>query len=145
MKVILLQDVPGMGKADAVKDVAEGYARNFLFPKHLAVQASSQAMADLAAHQKKIAKQAERDLEFGQKQAEQMDGLEIFFKEKASDKNLLYSAITPTKLADKLKTMGYTIDKKQVTMEPIKTVGDFAAKIKFPHGLEAEVKIIVST
>lgn len=145
MKVILLQDVPILGKADDVKEVAEGYARNYLFPKHWAVQANSQALADLAAHRQRLAKQAERDLELRQKQAEQIDGVELFFKEKASEKNLLYSAITPVKVADKLKALGMVVDKKQIVMEPVKTLGDFTAKIKFPHGLEAEVKIIVST
>lgn len=144
MKVILLQDVPGLGKADAIKEVAEGYARNFLFPKHLAVQASNQAMANLAAHQNKLAKAAEQDLHSMQQTAERLDGLEIFFKEKASEKNMLYSAINATKVADKLLAMGYMVNKKQILLEPIKAVGEFGAKVKFPHGLEAELKIIVS-
>jgi len=144
MKVVLIQDVKGVGKIDDIKEVSEGYARNFLFPKHLAVLASDKTLKELNDRKRKESKRAEEDLHEQQALATKLDGIEIVFKEKASEKNLLYSAVTPVKVVDKLKTMDIIIDKKQIVMEPIKTLGEFTVKIKFPHNLEAKIKIIVS-
>ena len=86
MKVILLRSVPGLGDIDDVKEVAEGYARNFLFPKHLAVQASAKASNELVARKKKEVRQAEQDLSEQQNLAQRIDGLELEIKEKAMKK-----------------------------------------------------------
>ncbi len=144
MKVILLQNVPSLGKMDDVKDVSDGYAVNFLFPKHLAVQASPKAMADLTAHKKKLAKDEERDLREQQSLAALLDGVELKFVEKANDKGLLYSAVSAQKIADAFKKRKQNIDKKQIEVPNIKKVGEYIGKIKFRHGLEASFNVIVS-
>jgi large subunit ribosomal protein L9 len=144
MKVILLQKVPGIGDVDDVKEVADGYARNFLFPRNLAVQASSAATAQVSAHKKKLIKEAENDLQEQQSLAVRLDGLVIEIKEKASDKGLLYAAIGPQRLVEELKKRGFVVVKSQVTMKPIKEAGEFQAIVRLRHGLEADVGIIVS-
>ena len=143
MKVIFLQDVKGVGKTDEVKEVAEGYARNFLFPKHLAVQASTQAVQELKAHQAKKAKEESRDLQEQQQLAEKLDGLALEFKEKVSEKGLLYAAVTSASVVAELKKKNFDIDKGQVILSPIKEVGEYQAKVKLRHGLEASVTITV--
>jgi large subunit ribosomal protein L9 len=144
MKVILLQKVPGIGDIDDVKEVADGYAKNFLFPRHLAVQASASAVAQVSAHKKKLAKEAENDLQEQQSLADRLDGMAIEVKEKISDKGLLYAAVGPQRLVDELKKRGFGILKTQVVMKPIKEAGEFQATIRLRHGLEANVNIIVS-
>lgn len=144
MKIILLQKVPGLGDTDDIKDVKDGYAVNFLFPKHLAVQASVGALADLEAQKSKRAKEEERDLREQQDLASGMDGMELAFAEKTSESGSLYSAVTAQRVADLLGKMGYEVDKKQIEVPIIKSIGEYSGKIRFRHGLEAEVRIIVS-
>ena len=85
MKVILLQKVAGLGETDDVKEVSEGYARNFLFPRHLAVIASGEAMEMVRAVKQKKAKEEERDLKETQNLAAKLEGLEVNIKEKAGE------------------------------------------------------------
>jgi large subunit ribosomal protein L9 len=144
MKVILLQKVKGIGEADDVKEVADGYARNFLFPKHLAVQASLQALQVRDLHKKKITKEAEKDLHEQEILAGALDGLEIELVEKANEKGLLYAAVTPVKISKDLAGRGFTIAAEQIIMKPIKFTGSFEATIKLRHGLEATVTVAVS-
>ena len=144
MKVILLQNVPGLGKADEVKDAAEGYAINFLFPKHLAVQASTQSLTTLKQQKDKRAKDEIRDLQIQQTLAERLDGLEINLKEKASAAGILYAAVGPKQICDALAKLGHEVDKAQIIMAPIKSAGDYEATVKLRHGLEAKVSISVS-
>lgn len=143
MKVILMQKVAGLGEIDAVKEVADGYAQNFLFPRHLAVQASAKALADLEAHKYKIAKEDNRDLQEQQNLATKLDGIHLDFKEKANESGLLYSAVTAAKVSESLLKLGHKVDKKQISVPQIKKVGDYKGKIKFRHGLEAEIGLTV--
>ena len=147
MKVILLQNVAGLGKADEIKTVADGYARNFLFPKHLAVQATAQGVAAIEAHKKKKSKDELRDLQREQALAEKLDGLEVVFdSEKASDSGQLYAAVSAAKIRDALKKMGYEVDKGHINIAaPIKEAGEYEVAVKLSHGLEAKLTVIVAT
>ncbi|OGH93946.1 MAG: 50S ribosomal protein L9 [Candidatus Magasanikbacteria bacterium RIFOXYD2_FULL_41_14] len=144
MKVILLQKVAGLGDIDQIKDVADGYARNFLFPRHLAVAATAPVLADLAIHKKKEAKEAENDLHDQQTLADKLSGLEVEIKEKASGKGLLYASVGPARVATALEKIGLAVERSQIHMKPIKEAGEFEALIKLRHGLEATVSVIVS-
>jgi len=144
MKVILLQKVPSVGNAEDIKEVSDGYAINFLFPRHLAVQASPKALSDLTAHKNKKVKEEAKDLREQQDLAAKLDGMELKFTEKANEKGLLYSALSAQKISDMLKKKGYEVDKKQIETPSIKSVGEYRAKIKFRHGLEATLSVTVS-
>ncbi|TAN32751.1 50S ribosomal protein L9 [Patescibacteria group bacterium] len=144
MKVVLVQNVSGLGKADEVKEVADGYARNFLFAKNLAVPATSKILSDLAARQAKKTKNAEQDLRDQQATAEKLDGREVFVKEKASESGALYAAVGPQKISEALKKMGFAVNKNKIILKPIKEAGEYKAKIKLGHGLEAEITIVVN-
>lgn len=143
MKVILLQDVPGLGKSDQIKEVADGYARNFLFPRHVAVPASAKAEAELSARKHREAKLAEQELKAEQELASRLDGLEVEFTERVSAGGSLYAAITSQRVVDKLQTLGFSIDKGALTMKPIKAAGTSGAVVRLRHGLEANVSIVV--
>jgi len=146
MKVILLKDLPGTGKKGEVKEVASGYASNFLFPRNLAKPATGPAVADLKAQEQKKVKQMEEELKDCQKVAGLIDGGEIEVFEKTNDQGTLYSAVNNQKVAQEVKKqLGGTIKPEQVIFKkPIKELGEHEVLIKFSHGLEAEVRVVVS-
>jgi large subunit ribosomal protein L9 len=145
MKVVLLQDVKGIGKTDEIKEVAEGYARNFLFPKHLAVQALEKNIQELNNRKHKEAKEAERDLYDQQSLADRLGNLEFSLKEKASEAGILYAAVGPQRILQELTKRGYKIEKNQIENKIIKKAGEYEIKIKLRHGLEAKIVIKVET
>jgi large subunit ribosomal protein L9 len=145
MKVILLKNVPGLGKADEVKVVADGYARNFLFLHNLAIQASSSVVQKIALRKEKVSKDAARELIEEQSLASKVDGIELEFKEKASPSGVLYAAVTPSKIALALAKQGYNVTVKQIEAKPFKELGSFPVKLKFHHGLEAEIAVTIQS
>lgn len=144
MKVILLEKVLGLGDIDAIKDVAEGYAKNFLFPRHLAVLASPKALADLKSAQHRKEKEAETDLREMQSLASRLDGLALTLTEKTNEAGFLYASVGPQKIADTLAGQGFNISKNQVLMKPIKETGEFPVVVKLRHGLEAKLSVIIN-
>ena len=145
MKVLLLENVKGLGKVDEIKEVADGYARNFLFPKNLAVPANKQSIQKKQEQDKKKAKDEMKDLQKQQALAEKIEVNPLEIKAKINENGTLYSAITPQVVAQELKKKNIEIDKGQIFLEPIKETGEFVAKIKLRHGIEAELNIIVSS
>jgi large subunit ribosomal protein L9 len=145
MKVILLQDVEGLGKKYEVKEVKDGHARNFLLPKKKARAATKQALQWLADQKEVIEKEAEEDLKKSQALASQLDGLELNITVKVGDEGQLFESINSQKVVDALKALGFEVKKSQVKLEnPIKQVGEFPTSISLDHNLEAEIKIIIS-
>ena len=144
MRVILLEDIENVGKKYELKEVADGYARNFLFPKGLAKVATDEAIewADnlLAAEDQKAA----QELETAGDIATNLDGMEIELKVKVGDKDQLFEKIDAAKIAHKLKELSFDVKKAQVDLkDPIEVLGEFQVKIKLEHNLEATVKIII--
>lgn len=144
MKVILLEKVPGLGDIDDVKEVLDGYALNHLFPRHLAVQASAQKAAQLKAKEKKIAKDAEKELHEVQSLADRLDGYSLTIEDKVNEDNILYAAVTDQRIAQSLKTYGFPVNKNMIITEPIKEVGDYKIKIKLRYGLEALLNLVIN-
>ncbi|MCX6721117.1 MAG: 50S ribosomal protein L9 [Candidatus Staskawiczbacteria bacterium] len=145
MKVILLQDVEGLGKKYEVKEVKAGHARNFLLPQNLAKAATRQALKWLAEQKEVIEKQAEEDLKKAQELASQLDGLELNIVVKVGDEGQLFESINSQKIAEKLKEAGFDVKKTQIKLEePIKELGEFPVSISLNHNLEAEIKLIVT-
>lgn len=143
MKVILLQNIPKIGKMDEIKEVSNGYARNFLFVKNLAVPASSLAINQVKDKQNKKKQNEEKDLKKQQKIASKLDGFELIIKDRVSPGGSLYANIGSDKISIELKKQGFSINKKQITVPLIKEVGEYDCKVKLDHGLEAEVKLTV--
>ena len=145
MKVILLQDVDKVGKKYDVKEIKDGYARNFLIPKDLVKIANAKNMKWLESQKQTKAAQAEEDLQKVETRASAIDGQEIIISVKVGDKDQLFESITAQKISDKIKELGIVINASQIELDaPIKELGEFPVKIKFEHNLEAEIKIIIS-
>jgi len=145
MKVILLQDVEGLGKKYELKDVKDGYARNLLLPEKMARAATKQALKWLSDQKEVIEKEVEEDLKKEQALASSLDGSEVNIMVKVGDEGQLFESITIQKIAEKLKEMGFEIKKSQIKLEnPIKELGEFPISINLDHNLEAEIKVIIT-
>lgn len=145
MKVILLRDVPNTGRKHDVKEVSSGFARNFLIPKGLAIAADEESLKNLEMKKKLDAEKAEGDLKEAEKAASKLDGAEIEIAVKAGKEGQLFESVNKQKISDHLKEMGFNISKDQIDLKsPLKETGEFPVKLKMEHGLEAEVKIIIT-
>lgn len=143
MKVILLQNVEGLGNQWEVKDVADGYARNFLLPKGLAKPA---APADIEAAEKRLKEmevRAEADLKEVEGLAAKLDGYELKIPVKVGEEGQLYAQVSVKQIVSALEAEGFQVKEKYVKIaEPIKELGEFPVTLEFDHGLEAEIRVI---
>lgn len=146
MKVILLQDVKGTGKRGDIKDVADGYARNFLLPNELAKPAKKNVVQKIKAETRKKIKKAEASLQDAQRIASTLDGQEIEIDAKGSAEGTLYAAVGPRKLVSEIKKQtGVIVKQKDIFIhEPIKEFGDHTVQIETNFGLEAELTVRVN-
>ena len=145
MRLILLQDIEKVGKKYEIKEVSDGYARNFLIPRGLAKQATKQAIKWTEVQKDILAKKAEESLQHTQSIASPLDGLELTIPMKIGEEGQLYESVGQQKILEGLQKTGFNIKKSQVVLEePIKELGEFPVKIKFDHNLEAEIKVIVT-
>ena len=145
MQVILLKDVPNVGKRRELHEVADGFARNFLFPRNLAKLATKNALTQREVELTENAKKAEKELKKIQELASSLDGLELVIPAKVAPSEQLYAAITAKTISDDLKSQGYPIEPRQVILEaPLKQAGtEKDILITFEHGLEAHITIMV--
>ena len=145
MKVVLLEDVDKVGKKYDVKEVADGFARNFLIPKNLAKVATKE-MTEWAELQKGMAVQkAEEDLKKTQGMASSIDGQEVVLQVKIGPEGQLFESINAQKIVERLKEMGFEIKKTQLDLpEPIKEVGEYPIRVKLEHNLEAQIQVVIN-
>ncbi|MDO4945576.1 MAG: 50S ribosomal protein L9 [Ruminococcus sp.] len=145
MKVILIKDVKGSGKAGDTLNVADGYGRNYLIAKGFAVEANAKNLNDLAG--KKASAQHKIDVETADNKAvaDKIGGKEVVIKTKAGQGGKLFGAVTASAVSDALKAQyGVNVDKKKINLNTeIKAFGDFSAVIKLTHGVSCEIKIKV--
>jgi large subunit ribosomal protein L9 len=144
MKVIFLKDLP-KGKRGEIKEVADGYARNFLFPEGMALPATPSAIKEARLLlDKKVEHQARQQEEQG-KIAQELEGKELHFKAKAGSKGRLHGAITSANIAEELSRLtGLEIDKKRVEMdEPLHHLGSYDIVINLGMGTIAKIKAII--
>ena len=145
MKVILLRDVENLGKKYEIKEVKNGYARNFLIPKKLAKPATKEALKWLEMQKEIEEKRAEEELKKVQELATKVDGIEVVIPVKVGEDGQLFEKVGTQKILEKLNEMGFDIKKNQIELpEPIKELGEFPVKIKFSHNLDAEITVVVT-
>ena len=145
MKVILLKDVPNLGKKFEVKVVADGHAQNRLIPEGLVKPATKEALEWVEMQKELIGKVAEESLQKFQGMASQLDDMEVQLLLKVGEEGQLFEAVNAQKIADRLKEMGYDVKKSQVKLEePLKELGEFSVKLSFEHNLEAEIRVIIA-
>ena len=142
MKVVLLSDVKNIGKRGDIKNVADGFARNFLFPKKLAEVATNDAIRKVEIEKQKQNENDKKNLEVTQELASQLDGKEITICAKAKS-GKLFGSITAKNIAKELKKEKFDIKENSIILEPIKELGEYDLKIELEHGIEVSLKLIV--
>lgn len=144
MKVILLQDIPKVGRKNEIKEVSDGYARNFLFARNLARPATAEALKILEI--KKAREEKEKSDEYQKYKilAERLKNVILNFKVKIGVKGRAFGSVTPLKIKEALKKQGIETEKDWILLEQsIKTTGEHRVKIKFSPEITAEVKILI--
>ena len=145
MKVIFLQDVKGSGKKGEVKNVADGYARNMLFPKNLAVEATNANLSKLAGQQSSAQHKIDVEKQAAYEAAEKVKDKKLIIKAKAGSNGKLFGSVTAAHVADALnEQLGVKVDKKKITLSTdIKNFGSYSAVVKFYTGISAKVDVEV--
>lgn len=144
MKVILLKDIKKLGRKFEVKEVSPGYARNFLFPNGSAVIADKDSLKRIEEQKNLELKIAEERKKENEKMLKELEGKEIKIETKVGEEGQLFESINEQKIADKLKEMGFIIDKSNLEInEPIKRQGEHLVKLKLGNNLEGKIKIII--
>jgi large subunit ribosomal protein L9 len=146
MKVIFLKDVKGKGKKGEVKNVADGYAHNFLLKKGLAVEATSANMGQLEGQKKKEQQVAQEELEEAKKLKETLEEITVEMKAKSGEGGRLFGSITSKQIADALKKAhGIKIDKRKIEMnDAIRALGYTNVPVKLHTDVSATLKVHVT-
>jgi large subunit ribosomal protein L9 len=147
MKLVLTDDVKGLGHRGDVVNVAEGYGRNFLLPRELAFPATAGNLKRLEQERKRYDARISHEKDEAQKVAKSIEGIKIVLHKKAGENDALYGSVTSSELADALAAKGVTVDKRKIDLEePIKRLGEHTVHVKLHRevavSLTVEVKPI---
>ncbi|HSU80140.1 MAG TPA: 50S ribosomal protein L9 [Candidatus Angelobacter sp.] len=144
MKVIFLKEVKGKGKLGEVKEVSEGYARNYLLPNKLAVEASKGNIKQLEAKKAGEQKQAEKEFEEAVTLKEKLEKLEVNLQAKAGEGGRLFGSITSKQIVEALKKVKISVDKRKLELnDPIRTLGYTNVPVKLHPKVTATLKVHV--
>ncbi len=144
MKVVLKQDVKGLGKKGELVNASDGYARNFLFPKNLAVEANAQNMTELKNREQAAKYKVETETAEAKKNAAEISGKTIVITAKAGANGKLFGSVTAKEIADKIeKDFGIKTDKRKISVEDIKQFGTYEFEIKLYTGVSAKLFVRV--
>jgi len=146
MKVILLTEVKGLGKADDVVEVNDGYARNLLFKKNLALEATPVNLNAIKLKRGSLAEKARRELLEAKENGKKLSDQRITLTMKSGEGGRLYGAVTAMDIAAILEKQGYKIDKKHILIKtPIKTVGSFEVTLKLHADVSVNITVDVKS
>jgi large subunit ribosomal protein L9 len=144
MQIILQEDVEKLGTRGQVVEVAAGYARNFLLPRKLALEASAGNMKRLEKMRAVFAKKEATEKGDATKLAELLAGVSLELARKAGENDQLFGSVTSADISDALAAKGFTVDKRKVTLtEPIKVIGEYEVALKLHREVSATVKLAV--
>jgi len=144
MEIILKEDVENLGTEGEVVEVADGYARNYLLPRRMAVEATEQKKRELKMQKKRRRKREEENREEAQKIADQLENNEYVFKVKAGEEGRLFGSVTDLDIVGRINQDGFDIEKKEVELDDhIKSLGVHRVPIKIFEDIYAEVKVNV--
>jgi large subunit ribosomal protein L9 len=144
MQIILQEDVEKLGTRGQVVEVAEGYARNFLLPRKLALEASAGNMKRLEKMRAVFAKKEATEKGDAQKLAELLAGVSLEVARKAGENDQLFGSVTSADISDALAAKGFTIDKRKIALaEPLKVIGEYEVPLKLHREVSATVKLAV--
>ena len=144
MKVVLKENVESLGKAGDTLKVADGYARNFLIPRGLAIEESSKSMKVLEQEKKIILQKVEREKKKAELLFDKMKDVTCSISRRVGEQEKLFGSVTTKDIETSLLDQGIEIDRKTIILEePIKSLGEFPVKIRLQPGMYAEIKVIV--
>lgn len=142
MKVILKEDVKNLGLAGSIVNVADGYARNFLIPRNLAVEASTKNVKALEQERKRIEEAARKAKEMVQEISKRLSSITLQIKAKAGEEGKLFGSITNADISEALKKEGFDVDKRRIVLEePIKRLGSYTVNVKLHQEMTVPVNI----
>ncbi len=145
MKVVLLADVKGHGKKGELCNVSDGYARNFLFPKKLAIEADNAALNELKNREEAAAHHKKEEINAAKETAAKLEGKTVVIKAKAGGSGKLFGAVTSKEIALEIKnSLKVEIDRKKMNVADIKNYGEYTAEIKLYQGIVAKVIVKVT-
>ncbi len=145
MKVVLLADVKGQGKKGELVNVSDGYARNFLFPKKLAVEADNTALNELKNREESKAHHKKEEIAAAQATADKLNGKSVKIVAKAGASGRLFGSVTSKEIAAEIaKSLGVEIDRKKMNVADIKNFGEYTAEIKLYQGITAKITVVVT-
>lgn len=144
MKIILADDVGGLGHRGDTVSVKPGYARNFLFPQGLAWEATTANTRRLTEEKKKYDEKTLREKAVAEEVSRKVEGLRLVVTKKAGEGDVLYGSVTPSEIADALAAQGIQVDRRRVELaEPIKRLGEHTVHVRFHRDVVAEVVVEV--
>ena len=145
MQIILQENVEKLGMRGQVVDVADGYARNYLLPRKLAIAATSGNLKRIEKIRGVLARREATEKEQAGQMAAQMASVTITLARKAGESDQLFGSVTAADIAEALAAQGYEVDKRKVELtEPIKLVGEYEVAVKLHHEVGVAVKVVVT-
>jgi len=144
MEVILKEDVPKLGNRGEVVKVAEGYGRNFLLPRKLAIEATIANKKVIEQMKAAAVRRSAKEKSEAEELAKQFDGLEVSFTRKAGENDQLFGSVTAGDIAEALEKKSFHIDRRKIQLhEPLKTIGDFTVPVKLHKDVTTHLKVVV--
>ena len=144
MEVILKEDVAKLGSRGDVVKVAEGYGRNFLLPRKLAIEASSSNKKVIEQMKAAAVRRLAREKGDAEALAQQLEGVELTFTRKSGEHDQLFGSVTSSDVADALTKKGFNLDRRKIQLhEPLKTVGEFTIPVKLHKDVTAHLKVVI--
>src|SRR3954451_19625068 len=144
MEVILKEDVPKLGTRGDVVKVAEGYGRNFLLPKKLAIEAGKATKAVIDQMKSAAVRRSAKEKAGAEELSKQFDGLSVSFQRRSGEHDQLFGSVTSGDIADALVKKGFNLDRRKIQLhEPLKTVGEFTIPVKLHKEATAHLKVII--
>jgi large subunit ribosomal protein L9 len=145
MEVILKEDVPKLGVRGEVVNVAEGYGRNYLLPKKLAVQATAANKAVIEQMKASAVRKLAKDKADAELLAKQFEGVSLHFVRKAGEHDTLFGSVTSSDIAHELEGRGFNIDRRKIELDqPLKALGEFAVAIKLHRDVTVQIKVAIT-
>ncbi len=144
MQIILLENVPSLGKAGDLVKVSDGYGRNYLIPKKKAILATEKSLKMVEHQKRQVQQRLEKSKRDAEKMAQQIEKLSCTFAKTVGESGKLFGSITSMDIAEALKTKGFEIDKKKIILdEPIKRLGSFTISIKLQSDITAHMDVTI--
>ena len=144
MEVILKEDVAALGSRGDVVKVAEGYGRNFLLPRKLAIEASAGNKKVIEQMKAATVRRSAKEKAQAEELSKQFDGLSVSFQRKSGENDQLFGSVTPGDIADALTKKSFNIDRRKIQLhEPLKTLGEFTVPVKLHKEVTAHLKVVI--